>query len=487
METLTIKLKDIKKQYGVKEVLAIDELTAYQGDRIGIVGRNGQGKSTLLKIIKGEIQPDQGYIQRTTNFGYFSQAGEVEEIQSSLDWELASRFGLPKHTTATWSGGEETKLRLVQTLSNYELGLLLDEPTTHLDRQGIDLLISELTYYYGTLLFVSHDRYFLNQLATKIWEIDQGKIREYQGNYDKYKEQKENELLQQKRALENHTKEKKRLQAAIENKRQQAEKSSKVSAKNKQRNTRPDRLASSKQKDTIQKNLHKTAKALESRLAHLGDQETIETQRPILFPSSKSVEIHNPYPVRGENISIQYNERVLFKECDFQFGLGKKIAIVGDNGCGKTTLLNHILNNGQGIVLSPKVVFSYYQQMSYKVAGEESILTYLLRQTEYPEAVVRSILHNLGFAQEETTKSVNSLSGGEATRIQIALLFVKPSNVLILDEPTNFIDLPTIEAVEHLIKAYRGTVIMTSHDPLFINHADEVYQVVDQKLKLITD
>ena len=173
-----------------------------------------------------------------------------------------SRFSLPKHSMDSWSGGEAAKTRLVRTLSNYEMGLLLDEPTTHLDQKSISLLIEELRHYYGTLLFVSHDRFFLNQLATKILEIDQGCVREYHGNFDSYKQQKKMELLHQKHAFESHLKEKKRLEAAIESKLQQAEKISKVSKKMQQKNSRPDRLASSKQKDTIQKNLHKTAKAM---------------------------------------------------------------------------------------------------------------------------------------------------------------------------------------------------------------------------------
>ena len=149
--------------------------------------------------------------------------------------------------------------------------------------------------------------------------------------------------------------------------------------------------------------------------------------------------------------------------------------------------MNHILNDSKGIVLSPKVVFASYQQLSYKMTESESILVYLMKQTDYSESFVRSILHNLGFYQTEILKPVKNLSGGEATRVQIALLFVKPANVLILDEPSNFIDLPTIEALEKLMRDYLGTVIFTSHDQLFVDQvANEVYQVVDQKLKKIT-
>ena len=140
---------------------------------------------------------------------------------------------------------------------------------------------------------------------------------------------------------------------------------------------------------------------MKSRLDHLGEHHSLTEPRQIIFAAPKGIEIHNPYPIKGDNVSIQYEQRVLFDDCDFQFGLGKRIAIVGANGCGKTTLLNHILNDGKGIVLSPKVVFASYQQLSYKMTESESILVYLMKQTDYSESFVRSILHNLGFIKQK--------------------------------------------------------------------------------------
>lgn len=485
MGNLTVKLTNVKKSFDAKEVLAIPELAAYENDRIGIIGNNGEGKSTLLKLITGEILPDSGSIQTETLFNYFPQIAEINELfdLDSLDWELAGRMQIPKNAIQTLSGGEETKFRLTQVLSNYQMGLLLDEPTTHLDRHSVETLVEELRYYYGTLIFVSHDRYFLDQLATKIWEVKDGTVREYPGNYTDYKRQRELEIIENQRAVEQYHKQKQHLESAIEKKKAQAQRISQVSRKKKQQNNRPDRLSSSKQKDTVQKAVQKSAKAMESRLSQLEEESTKFTQRRISFPKSKLVEIHNKYPIQGQNLELIRGEKILLKNCDFQFSLGKKIAIVGDNGAGKTTLLQHILTAGAGILLSSKVVFAAYKQMDYKLQGNESILTYLMKQTEYPEAVVRSILNNLGFSQLEVSKPVNGLSGGEATRISIAQLFVQPSNVLILDEPTNFIDLDTIEALEGLIRDYPGTVLLTSHDPYFVaNVADEVYLMENQCL-----
>ncbi|MDN6733170.1 MAG: ATP-binding cassette domain-containing protein, partial [Tetragenococcus koreensis] len=358
---------------------------------------------------------------------------------------------------------------------------------THLDQESIKKLVEELRYYYGTLLFVSHDRYFLNQLANKIWEVQDGKVVEYEGNYDSYKQQKELEYIENERATENYLQEKKRLETAITKKKEQAEKASKLSNKKKQQNIRPDRLASSKQKDTVQKNMQKTAKSMEARLSKLQEVTFNEKQKEIVFPTPKSVEIHNKYPIRGENLQLKAGDKSLLQKVDFQFGLGRKIAIVGENGTGKSTLLNAIVNDKEGIVLSPKVAFSIYQQMDYKLFGDETILSFLMKHTEYPESLVRSILNNLNFAQFEVSKPLSGLSGGEATRLSIALLFARPSNVLVLDEPTNFIDLKTTEALEKLIAGYEGTVLFTSHDPYFVEKvADEVYEIKEQQLRMIS-
>lgn len=485
MENLAIKLTNVRKSFGIKEVVNIQELTAYENNRIGIIGDNGTGKSTLLKIIQGEIMPEIGCIQREVFFSYFSQIQKVTNTNDSesIDWELVSRFKVPKNEISTLSGGEETKYRLAQTLSTYQMGLLLDEPTTHLDRSGVDYLVEELKYYYGTLIFVSHDRYFLNKMATKIWELKDGQITEYIGNYDAFKQQKEMKKLEQQRVAENYAKEKNKLETAISRKKEQAAKSGKVSVKKKKQNVRPDRLSSSKQKDTVQKSLQNSAKAMVSRLTQLEKPIQQDQKNRILFPKVKSVEIHNKFPIRGEQVTLRKGEKILLENCDFQFSLGKKIAIVGNNGTGKTTLLNHIVSNGEGIILSPKVVFSMYRQMDYKFSESKSILDYLMESTNYSEAVVRSILNNLGFSQLETGKSLTDLSGGESTRIFLAAAFTEPSNILILDEPTNFIDLTTIEALEELIRSYTGTVLFTSHDSYFVeNLADELYLLDNKQL-----
>lgn len=480
MNELSVKLKDIDVSFGNKDVLKIEGLTAYMNDRIAIIGPNGAGKSTLLKIIAGDFKGFEGTVQRETDFNYFAQIDELDAaVDDSFNFELLSRLNVPDNTNL--SGGEETKFRLAQALSEYKLGLLLDEPTTHLDQESVNLLIDELEYYFGTLIFVSHDRHFINSMADKIWEVSDGSVREYTGNYDDYEEQKEQENLEHERQYRSFVSEKKRLEAAAQ---KQMEKAAKMGGdRARKQDIKPDRLSSSKQKDTVQKQAFKAAKSIESRLGQLDEVERMEDGTSLRFPMSEAMEIHNKFPVMGQDVTVKRGDRVLLDRVSFQFPLGRTVAITGNNGSGKSSLLHEIMEDGEGMDISPKVKIESYRQMDYKMFTDEPVIRYLMKQTEFREPLVRSILQNLGFSQDEVTKPLHNLSGGEATRVSLALMFVRPSNVIILDEPTNFIDLDTIEALETFIRAYRGTIILTSHDKYFVERtSDLVYEIRNGKL-----
>ena len=483
MNELSVKLKDIDVSFGNKDVLNIEELSAYMNDKIAIIGPNGAGKSTLLKIIAGKFEKFGGSVQSETDFNYFAQIDEVDyEVHDNFNFELLSRLDVPDNKGL--SGGEETKFRLAQALSEYKLGLLLDEPTTHLDQRSVDLLIDELKYYFGTLIFVSHDRHFINSIADKIWEVSEGKVREYAVKYVDYETHKEPERLENERQYQSFNSEKKRLEEAAQ---KQMEKASKMSGdKNRKQDIKPDRLSSSKQKDTVQKQAFKAAKSIESRISHLNEVERMDDSKQLKFPLAKTMEIHNKFPIMGQGVTVERGDKVLLDKASFQFPLGHTIAITGNNGSGKSSLLQEIMNNAEGMDISPKVKMESYRQMDYKMFTDEPVIKYLMKQTEFQEPLVRSILQNLGFSQDEVTKPLHNLSGGEATRVSLALMFVKPSNVIILDEPTNFIDLNTIKALETFIGAYQGTILVTSHDKYFVERiADSVYRIDDQQLERV--
>lgn len=222
MEKVCFELENIEVSYLDRLVLNIPRLAIHQFDRIGIVGKNGAGKSTLLKLMSGQIHPDQGIVNRLADFAYFDQLAAPEA--GDIDPGLAGKLSIPKIDMNHLSGGEQTKLKLAGIFSNYYEGLLIDEPTTHLDREGIKFFIEELTYYYGALVIVSHDRYILDKLVTKIWEIEHGCVTEYTGNYSDYKAQKELKRTQQLEQHEKYLKEKSRLLKAAEEKMKKADK-----------------------------------------------------------------------------------------------------------------------------------------------------------------------------------------------------------------------------------------------------------------------
>lgn len=488
MNQLVIHLKNIGKSYFSKDILNIKDLKVYENERIGIVGKNGEGKSTLLKLITGEVKPDDGEIETKIDFQYYAQMKhELASDYASIDAEYLSRLDVPEHESHHFSGGEQTRVRLAEFFSNYHFGMIMDEPTTHLDKEGIQFLVDQLKYYYGTLLVVSHDRYFLDEIVDTIWEVRDGEVHVYKGNYSDFQQQKEQERLEQEKAYENFIKEKNRLEQAAQEKQAQADKMGQVTAKQKNRAVNPGRLDSSKQKDTVQKAAHKSAKAIEKRVEQLEVVAPVATDQEIHFPEPKTLEMHNPYPIMGHKVTIQKGNRLLLDQIDFQFPAGKRIGIVGPNGSGKSSLLQHILNDGEGMTLSKKIVFSVYQQMDYQLSGHLSVIDFLKKDSKYDESIIRSVLNHLSFDQQEVSKkAIKDLSGGESTRLVIAKLFTDSSNVLVLDEPTNFIDVPTIEALESLMKSYNGTIIFTSHEQYFMeNVAEQIWSIEEQQLKLI--
>ena len=222
---------------------------------------------------------------------------------------------------------------------------------------------------------------------------------------------------------------------------------------------------------------------MESRLSQLKETSSPMESKDIQFPLSKDLEMHNKFPIMGRDVSISRGDRLLLDQVNFQFPLGATIAITGSNGSGKSSFLNELIHDEEGFELSPKIKFGFYKQMDYKLQGNTSVLDFLLAKSTLTADKIRAILINLGFTIDETIKPVNKLSGGEATKVSLALMFVEPSNVIIMDEPTNFIDIKTIEALEKFIKGYKGTIILTSHDKYFVNRiADYVYKIENQNL-----
>ncbi|MCG5103725.1 Msr family ABC-F type ribosomal protection protein [Oceanobacillus alkalisoli] len=485
MEKICFELENIALTYFDQTIVEIERLAIHQFDRIGIVGKNGAGKSTLLKLLAGMIQPARGKVHRHADFAYFDQLSEPE--QSEVDYELIGKLAIPETSIDHFSGGEQTRLKLAQIFSDYHEGLLLDEPTTHLDADGTQFFIDELTYYYGALVLVSHDRYVLDKLVNKIWEVEDGRVKEYTGNYSNYTAQKEQERSQQAEEREKYLKEKSRLLKAAEEKMKKAEKITEASSRTSKKETKAkaNRMFETKSKGTSQKSVERAAKALEKRVEQLDEIEAPKEEQIIRFHQTKALELHNKFPIMADRLKLQAGGKTLLEEASFQFPLGKTIAITGKNGSGKTTLLRHIMNQGEGLTISPKAVFGVYEQLDYKFTKDATVIDYMKDHSDHADSKIRSVLHAMNFTGNDLKKNIRDLSGGEATRLVLCQLFLGRYNLLILDEPTNFLDVFCIEALERFLKGYEGTVLLVSHDRTFVQHvADCEYRLEGKKLNL---
>lgn len=487
-ENICVELKNVELSFLNKEILNIPRLAVHQFDRIGIVGKNGSGKSSLLKLITGAISPDKGMINRNIEFAYFDQLALTDD--NNTDYEWMSRLAVPKTELENFSGGEHTRLKLANLFSFYHEGLLIDEPTTHLDEAGINFLLNELTHYYGALLIVSHDRNILDQLVTKIWEIEDGHINEYTGNYTSYINQKELVKVQQEEKHEKYLQEKSRLIRAAEEKMSKSKKITEASKRVSKTEVKAtaNRMFMTKSKDTSQKGVARAAKALEQRMKQLEKVEVPKQESFIQFHQPEYLQLHNKFPIMANDLTLRAGDKLLLDDVSFQLPLEKTIAITGPNGSGKTTLLQHVLQDGSGLTISPKVVFGVYEQMNYRFTKDCTVLNFIKNKSDYSEGRIRSVLHAMDLKRSDLNKNVCSLSGGEAIRLVLCQLFLGKYNVLILDEPTNFLDIFSIEALEKLLQAYEGTVLLVSHDRTFIDKvADVEYFIKNHKLERRND
>jgi len=437
-------------------------------------------------LLKGSIQPSRGKVTRHIDFAYFDQLTSPEEYE--IDYDLKGKLSIPQTDIENFSGGEQTRLKLAQIFSSYHEGLLIDEPTTHLDAEGTQFFVDELTYYYGALVLVSHDRYVLDQLVMKIWEVEDGKVTEYVGNYSEYVRQKELEKKQQQEQHEKYLKEKSRLTKAAEEKMKKADKITQANGHISKKETKAmaNRMFETKSKGTSQKAVQRAAKALEKRVEQLEEVEAPKEEQIIRFHQSKALGLHNKFPIMADRLNLKAGDKTLLEESSFQFPLGKTVAITGKNGSGKTTLLHHILNHREGFTISPKAVIGSYEQMDYQFTKDETVLDYMKDRSDYKESKIRSVLHAMSFTGNDLKKNVRHISGGEAIRLVLCQLFLGRYNVLVLDEPTNFLDVFCIEALERFLEGYEGTVLLVSHDRIFVDRvADHKYVIENQKLTLL--
>ncbi|MBA4150137.1 MAG: ABC-F family ATP-binding cassette domain-containing protein [Verrucomicrobia bacterium] len=505
-----LTISDISKSFGPKTLFENVSLQVNRGDRIGLVGPNGAGKSTLFALILGEDEPDSGTInfERNITMGFLPQESapvsdetvlelamattpEMAALQKKLKaWDEAhpddilhdhddnihARFdelggyqlepkakrilkGLSfrdsdfNRPAKELSGGWVMRAHLARLLVQEPDLLILDEPTNHLDLESLQWFQEYLKNYPGGILMISHDREFLNQLVTNIWEIRQSQMFRYRGNFEEFLVQKEAAEIQQLAAFKNQQREIDRLMDFVNRFRAKASKATQAQSKLKQ------------------------VGRMEKIEAPDNDEKTIKFRFP--QPQRSGLRV-----VRLQDVHFAYGENVIYRGIDFESERGQRIVLVGPNGAGKSTLLKMlagVLKPQAGTCeLGHNVKAGYFSQ--YRVDVLDTSRTVFEEALDTPQRVteefVRTILGAFLFRDDDVFKKISVLSGGEKSRLAIVKLLLDPPNLLLMDEPTTHLDMASIEALIGALEQFEGTVIFISHDVYFIREiANKVVHV----------
>lgn len=523
---IELSLNNIKKWKDTNLVLRNITFTVYAGEKVGIVGANGCGKSTILKLIAGieKLNIYQGSVSRGYDEGWismpkgtttayldqmprypdglkvldilnmaFGETHSIEDEMRELEQKMAELDGdslervlkqyselqhlyeakggyevqeklskvckglkfdeqfLEKEFNIL-SGGEKTTVILGKILIESPDILLLDEPTNHLDFSAIDWLESYLKSYKGMVLIVSHDRYFLDNVVTKIIEVEDKVCDTYKGNYSAYLQQKEERMLIQFDHYREQQKKINGMEKTIKDLRDWA--------------LRADNNKFFKRAVSIQKKLDK----MERVRKPVFDKQNMKL-------SFKSVERSGNETIRSVGLSKRFGERVIFRDADMLIKYGEKVALIGSNGCGKTTFIKMLLGEesvDSGIVeIGANVKMAYLPQNITFENEELTLLDYFRDDINIPEGKAREYLSKYMFFGSTVFKKVRHLSGGERIRLKLSRLLYEGVNLLILDEPTNHLDIDSIETLEEALEDFEGTIFFISHDRYFINKISE--------------
>ncbi|NCD21593.1 MAG: ATP-binding cassette domain-containing protein [Spartobacteria bacterium] len=463
-----LSLQDVSVRFGGPWLLDGAMLNVERGERVCLLGRNGEGKSTLLKIAAGLIPPDAGEVVRARDLAVAMMpqvvpddlAGTVLDVVrrgARPEWD-ASRRDLqarktvslmeldPEADCAALSGGMKRRVLLAQALAAEPDLLLLDEPTNHLDVESIEWLETFLLRFPGAILFVTHDRAFLRKLATRIVELDRGQLRSWACDYDRYLERKAAALADEER--QNAVFDKKLAQEEAWLRRG-------VKARRTRNEGRVRELLKLRTERAARRDLGGPVKAALQEADRSGYKVVV-----------------------AKGLGRQYDGCWLFRGLDLTICRGDKVGILGPNGCGKSTLIRTLLGQeapDEGTVAhGTKLEIAYFDQLRAELDEEKTVFDNVADGNESVTVDGRrkhviGYLEEFLFTPERARSPVKVLSGGERSRLLLARLFARPANVLVLDEPTNDLDLETLELIEDLLVEYSGTVLLVSHDRQFLN------------------
>lgn len=449
--TVLMESKNLSKEYGENVIFNKIDFKIKLGETIGIVGSNGTGKTTLANIICGKIEPTSGEIiwyKNNVKIGYMKQATEYEDPESTL------------------SGGEKTKKLLNDVIHRDYNFLVLDEPTNHLDYLGVAYLVKEIKKFNGTIIIISHDRYFLDQCVTRIIEIENQKITEYNGNYTYYRKKKQEDYENAVHLYVEQEKIKNRINMQIEELEGWSDKAHRESRKkaietgNKFGGKEYNRVKAKKMDNQIKSRIKRLEKMKVEGL------EKPKEEEKVLFQIKESKKI-GAVVVEAKDISKSFDKKILFEKSSFYIKHGEKIGIYGPNGCGKTTFIKALLGKMDvdgDLYISPTRKIGYISQDVIGLNEECSIIELFNFENRQELGQLRTKLNLIGFNAEMLDRKVKYLSLGERMKLKIILMIQEQCEVLILDEPTNHIDLHVREQLEETLRSYNGTIILVTHD-----------------------
>ncbi len=471
---ILLSAQNISKTYMERKVLDNVSFFLNEGDKVGIIGINGTGKSTLLRILAGADEPDSGNVIRTNGvrISYLPQIPEFEEsgsvleqvmlhlpadLKESKEFEAKSilgKFGITDYSRdiGTLSGGERRRAGIASALIQPSDVLLIDEPTNHIDNETVSLLEEQLKKYRGAIVMVTHDRYFLNSITRKIVEVDRGQLFEYNGNYGFY--------LEQKAQREADAEAKERKNRTLYRREYEWIK-------------RGARARGTKSKDRIER-FHE----LENREKPV-ETEKLQMQSVSSRLGKKTIEI--------ENISKSVNGRKLISDFSCILPRNARIGIVGHNGAGKTTLIRMLTGelapDSGNIIVGDTVNTGYFSQECENMDVSQRVIEYIRETADHiqtPDGTVTAaqMLERFLFTPELQWNRIEKLSGGERKRLYLLKVLMTAPNILLLDEPTNDLDIATLTILEDYLSNFSGAVIAISHDRYFLDKmADEIWEL----------
>ena len=436
MSFLTLSINNIRQYIGERLLFQLSGAELYSGDKIGIVGVNGAGKTTLMRVLAGRLSPDEGSVAAHGSRFYMPQTDDSDAIY------LSGNTG--------YSGGERVRARMAAAMADKPDVLLLDEPASHLDDATRDILLNFLKRFPGTLIMISHDRYLLDALCGEIWELEDGAIIKWSGGYSDYQAAKQQKYESDLEAYEAYTEKKRQLLKAAAGQDAIADKFQNISENDFYRG-----------KGKI---VAKKAKSLRTRAEKLPVKERPKRRGRLYVDFDEGDRPISKIPLRVENLRLAPYGHVLLNEASFSVADGEKIAITGKNGCGKSSLLEHILKRGENVTVAPGVRFGYLSQRLDALDDNMTLLDNILTASRHSESFVRLNMSRLWIRGEDVYKKAGVLSGGERVKACLAKLYLSDANFLLLDEPTNFLDIFAMQALQEALVAYKGSIILVSHD-----------------------